>query len=262
MSACLLYVAPTASWCQGDAATLQHHTGDFERSDHQQKAQGVGDVTRTLVCSGGVEPQLALWHWEVSAFIVLHIAMDACKGAVRAGPAVMAFHGSASRQTWPLCPLSPPAHQAAPGLAASLGHLNRPHCPLLWESSGRLCQWLSVTFFLLLVPSVEASPPGQGSPLSSLLPSASAPESMTISKYFRSCCSPSWGDTELPSGLLSCDCALCTTWQRVCGATEVSFGTLEGVFSHVRRSGPLQPDQLLLSGLKLSAASLTWMGIS
>ncbi|TKC43787.1 hypothetical protein EI555_001472 [Monodon monoceros] len=34
--------------------------------------------------------------------------------------------------------------------------------------------------------SVEASPPGQGSPLSSLLPSASVPESMTISKYFLS----------------------------------------------------------------------------
>jgi hypothetical protein len=31
---------------------------------------------------------------------------------------------------------------------------------------------------------VEAGSPGQGSPLSSLLPSASVPESMTVSKYF------------------------------------------------------------------------------
>ena len=41
--------------------------------------------------------------------------------------------------------------------------------------------------FCLPFPSVEASSPGQGSPLSSLLPSASVPESMTISKYFLSC---------------------------------------------------------------------------
>lgn len=34
----------------------------------------------------------------------------------------------------------------------------------------------------LLFPSVEASPPGQGGPLSSLLPSSSVPESMTINE--------------------------------------------------------------------------------
>ncbi|KAF6127343.1 sorting nexin 29 [Phyllostomus discolor] len=46
--------------------------------------------------------------------------------------------------------------------------------------------------------SVEASSPGQGSPLSSLLPSASVPESMTISKYFLSCLS----NTGMTSGLI------------------------------------------------------------
>ncbi|VTJ91770.1 Hypothetical predicted protein, partial [Marmota monax] len=38
--------------------------------------------------------------------------------------------------------------------------------------------------------SVDASPPAQGSPLSSLLPSASVPESMTISKYSSRCHHP------------------------------------------------------------------------
>uniref|UniRef100_A0A8C8YRD3 Sorting nexin 29 n=1 Tax=Prolemur simus TaxID=1328070 RepID=A0A8C8YRD3_PROSS len=42
--------------------------------------------------------------------------------------------------------------------------------------------------------SVEASSPGQGSPLSNLLPSASVPESMTISKYFLSHLRQLWGD--------------------------------------------------------------------
>lgn len=56
------------------------------------------------------------------------------------------------------------------------------------------CEWLSVTSFCLPLPSVEASSPGQGSPLSSLLPSASVPESMTVSKYFLNCLHQYWGD--------------------------------------------------------------------
>ncbi|KAJ8786662.1 hypothetical protein J1605_006151 [Eschrichtius robustus] len=64
-------------------------------------------------------------------------------------------------------------------------------------------------FPLPAFPSVEASPPGQGSPLSSLLPSASVPESMTISKYFLSsfcrCQDDSWACTSRQC-LCACSC--------------------------------------------------------
>lgn len=56
---------------------------------------------------------------------------------------------------------------------------------------------------------MEASPPGQGSPLSSLLPSASVPESMTIRKYFLSRLHQRRHAMAVPLFLPLRDCRLC-----------------------------------------------------
>lgn len=82
---------------------------------------------------------------------------------------------------------------------------------------------------------MEASPPGQGSPLSSLLPSTSVPESMTIRKYFLSCPRQSRGDIWAGTPL----CVLLPV-RRLYGARDKAEWVSRGV-KRVRDSGSPRP---------------------